>query len=149
MVRVFDETKTQELFSYDLEMGRLVQDKLFVAHHPEVYAQEGKFHYKTVKEYPNGGKDVVKVWDIEPVEAREAYDEYEDILVYIPFTQAELEVRKNRKYEGLVEMFIRERYSLNAEIALIRQQTEKPDEYKAYYDFAESCKARAKEQLGL
>lgn len=149
MARVFDETKTKELFVYDIEKGHLVPDKLFVAHHPEVFRQEGTFHYKTINTYPNGGAVVEKVWDTLPVEPRTAYDEYEDILVYIPFTQAELEVQKNRKYEGLVEMFIRERYSLNAEIALIRQQTEKPDEYKEYYDFAESCKARAKEQLGL
>lgn len=149
MARVFNEAKTQELFSYDIELGRLVQDKLFVAHHPKIHANAGKFHYKTVKEFPNGGKEVEKVWDVEPVKGQEAYDEHEDILVFIPYTHNELEIQRKAKYENLVERLIREQYSLNAEIAIIRQQNEKPDEYKAYYDFAESCKSKAKEQLGL
>ena len=47
-------------------------------------------------------------------------------------------------YPELVVTFIRERYTLDDEIALHRQRDEKPEEYKAYYDFCEDCKARAK-----
>jgi hypothetical protein len=47
-------------------------------------------------------------------------------------------------YSELVSILIRKRYSVDDELALLRQQTEKPDEYKAYYDFAEECKTKAK-----
>lgn len=51
-------------------------------------------------------------------------------------------------YPELVAMFIKEKYTLDDEIALHRQRDEKPEEYKAYYDFCEECKARAKSILG-
>lgn len=42
-------------------------------------------------------------------------------------------------------MFIRERYSLSEELAIIRQKKdEKPEEYQAYYDYCEECKAYVK-----
>lgn len=83
-MRVFDETKTIELNEYDLAKGHLTQGKLFIAHYDEI---EERGHYETVAEYENGGKDIAWVIDIE---GREAYDEYEDIQVYIPYTEAEL-----------------------------------------------------------
>ena len=89
-MRVFDETKTNELTNYDLEKGYLRSDKLFIAHHPAIAGSAGVFHYVTKKTYPNGGKDMEQVWDIPPVQAKEAYDEYEDIKVYIPYTEKEL-----------------------------------------------------------
>lgn len=85
-MRVFDESKTRELTEYDLSAGYLKPDKRVIAHHEAQEAVEGQFHYETIKEYPNGGKDVKKVWDVEPQEAREAWDEYEDIQIYIPYT---------------------------------------------------------------
>lgn len=93
-MRVFNESKTIELTSYDLERGYLKEDKLFKAHHAAAEAVEGVYHYETIKEYPNGGKEAQKVWDVEPVEARAAYDEYEDIQVYVPYTEKELAERE-------------------------------------------------------
>ena len=146
-MRVFDENKTNEITEYSLDKGYLKPDKLLIAHHEAVEAVEGKFHYETVKEYPNGGKDVKKVWDIEPVKAKEAYDEYEDIYVYIPYTEAELEKLKNEKYENLVSEYIREKYSVSAELAILRQRDSKPAEFAEYFDYAEQCKAKAKQNL--
>lgn len=51
------------------------------------------------------------------------------------------------EYAEEVERLIREKYSVSAELAILRQQTEKPDEYAAYYAFAEECKAQAKINL--
>lgn len=48
-------------------------------------------------------------------------------------------------YPELVVMFIREKYTIDDEIALHRQREIKPEEYKAYYDFCEECKIRARE----
>lgn len=97
-MRVFDESKTRELTEYDLSAGYLKPDKRFIAHHEATEAVEGQFHYETIKEYPNGGKDVKKVWDVQPQEAREAWDEYEDIQVYIPYTQEQINARLSAQY---------------------------------------------------
>ena len=88
-MRIFDENDN-ELFEYDRAKGHLKSDKLFVKHHPQVEAVQEEGHWKTVAEYPNGGKDVEWVIDVPRVEAKDAWDEYEDILRYIPFTEREL-----------------------------------------------------------
>lgn len=111
MERVFNEDKTQELTEYDLTLGKLVRDKLFVAHHeavPEVVAQtveekvaayqaEGQSveqhngtYYLVVAQYPNGGKDIQEITPTQASPAKDAYDEYEDIYVYTPYTETEL-----------------------------------------------------------
>lgn len=52
-------------------------------------------------------------------------------------------------YEQLVVYKIRTVYDLNQELAILRQKEEKPEEYQAYYDFCEQCKAEAKEELNI
>lgn len=47
-------------------------------------------------------------------------------------------------YEEAVEILIREKYSINDEIALIRQQSTKPVEFNDYFVYAEECKVKAK-----
>lgn len=49
-----------------------------------------------------------------------------------------------KTYEQLVSEYIRERYSLDAELAILRQKDEKPEEYAAYYAYAEECKRKAR-----
>lgn len=87
----------KELKSADRSKGRLVKEKRFVAHHEAREAVQEQWHYETVKEYPNGGKDVRKVIDVPGVEAAEAWDEYEDVMRYVPFTEEELAERKEKK----------------------------------------------------
>lgn len=53
-------------------------------------------------------------------------------------------------YSELIVSFIRERYSLNDELALQRQwdnNAEKKAEFNEYNDFCDNCKVRAKEVL--
>ena len=83
-----------ELESPDLSLGYLSEENILTAHHPAVEAIAEQWHYETVAEYPNGGKDVKKVVDVPGVEAREAWDEYETISRYIPYTEEELESMK-------------------------------------------------------
>lgn len=90
-MRVFNEDKTQELKEYDLNKGHLEQDKLFIRHHKAVEEIKEQWHYETIAEYPNGGKDVEKIIDVPYQAPQEEYDEYEDIYVYIPYTYEELE----------------------------------------------------------
>ena len=89
-MRVFDVRKEYELLNYDLERGYLKEDKLFIRRHPEVYGTEEVGHYETVKEFPNGGKEVEWVVDVPCVPYQAAYDEYEDIQVYVPYNDKEL-----------------------------------------------------------
>lgn len=74
----------------DLILGYL-KDDVRVVHHDAVEAIEEVWHYETIAEYPNGGKDIQKVVDVEGVEAKEAWDEEIQIQIYIPYTQEELD----------------------------------------------------------
>lgn len=78
-MRVFDESKTRELFYYDLENGKLVPEKLFVKYHPA-----------TDEEWELVRDDL----RILRQEKKDAYEEYEDIMVYVPFTAEEIKERR-------------------------------------------------------
>lgn len=56
-------------------------------------------------------------------------------------------ISKDRLYPNLVSRLIRERYSIDDEMAILRQRDEKPDEYQAYFAFCEECKAKAKAEI--
>ena len=51
--------------------------------------------------------------------------------------------RAEEAYALRVEELVRERYSVSAELALLRQRESKAEEFQAYNTFAESCKAAA------
>ena len=92
-MRILDKNN-KEIKEVDNSKGYTVSDRIVIAHHKAVEAVEEQGHFKTVKEYPNGGKDVEWVIDVPAIEAKEAYDEYEEILRYIPFTEKELAAQK-------------------------------------------------------
>lgn len=55
---------------------------------------------------------------------------------------------KRQDYYGeLVERLIRQKYTVSAELAILRQRDEKPEEFTAYNAYAEECKAEAKRIL--
>lgn len=58
-----------------------------------------------------------------------------------------MNISKDKLYGARVSELIRERYSLDAELAILRQRDEKPDEYQAYFAFCEECKARARKEI--
>lgn len=93
-MRIFNQEKTEELENPDLSLGYLKQEKLLVAHHGPQEEILRQSHYEVVAVYPNGGKDLQEVVDAEYRPAKEAWDEYEDILVYIPYTEEELIIHK-------------------------------------------------------
>lgn len=82
-----NELNTNEL---DFSKGYLKEEKIFIKHHDAISAVEEQGHYETIREYPNGGRDVEWIIDVPEVEAKEAYDEYEDIQRFVKFTQKEL-----------------------------------------------------------
>lgn len=148
-MRIFNENKTQELneSEIDLEKGYLKQDKLFIAHHDAQDEVQEQSHEEVIAEYPNGGKDVITVIDVPYQAAAEAWDEYEDINVYIVYTADELENMKQIEYDELVNSKIRKKYSLSAELAILRQQNTKTAEYAEYNTYCEKCKAEAKTEV--
>ena len=63
---------------------------------------------------------------------------------------AELEKIKNTSaYPQLVENKIRTKYSVSAELAILRQRNSKPEEFAEYNAFCELCKAEAKTELNI
>jgi hypothetical protein len=77
----------------DLELGWLKNETKTV-HHDAIEGVEEQFHYETIAEYPNGGKDVKKVIDVPGVEAKDAWDEEVPFQRYILYTNEELAQRK-------------------------------------------------------
>lgn len=80
----------------DLTLGRLKADTRTV-HHDAVEGVEEVWHWKTIAEYPNGGKDLEKVVDVPGVEAKDAWDEKVPIYIYILYTPEELAAIEEEK----------------------------------------------------
>ena len=74
----------------DLTLGYL-RPGTRTEHHDAVDGVQEVWHYETVAEYPNGGKDIRKVVDVPGVEAKPAWDEEIQIQVYVPYTPEELD----------------------------------------------------------
>ena len=74
----------------DLTLGYL-RPGTRTEHHDAVEGVKEVWHYETVAEYPNGGKDIRKVVDVPGVEAKPAWDEEIQIQVYVPYTPEELD----------------------------------------------------------
>ena len=74
----------------DLTLGYL-KPGTRTEHHEAVEGVQEVWHYETLAEYPNGGKDVQRVVDDPGVEAKAAWDEDIPIQIYVPYTQDELD----------------------------------------------------------
>lgn len=145
-MRIFNQDKTQEITTYDLTKGKLVDDTITTIIQA-VQGQKEVGHYEVVATYPNGGQDVEWIVDKPYIEAQPQREETEQIQVYIPFTAEEKAQYDQQRYENLVESKIRARYTLSQELAILRQRDTKQDEYQAYYDYCEACKAEIKSLL--
>ena len=87
-MKIYNETKTEILENVDLEKGRLIQDKIVTKTIPAQQEVQEQYHYE-YKEYPNGGKDRIKVVDVAYRPAKPEAYEYEDIQIYKPYTNEE------------------------------------------------------------
>ena len=56
---------------------------------------------------------------------------------------------KVESYPRLVENKIRTKYSVSAELAILRQRDTKPEEFAEYNSFCELCKNEAKTELNI
>lgn len=108
MTRILDAHGNElKLEDIDLNVGKLV-DETITVYHDAVEGVEEVSHVEVLKEYyetgPDGapvldedghkivfGKDVKTIIDVPGVEAKEAWDEQEEIQRYIPYTAEELD----------------------------------------------------------
>ena len=74
----------------DLTLGYL-KSGTRVEHHNAIEGVTEVWHYETIAEYPNGGKDVRKIIDVPGVEAQAEWDEEIPIQIYVLYTQEELD----------------------------------------------------------
>ena len=83
----------------DLTLGYLTAAAEEVTH-PAVEGVEEQWHWETVTEYPNGGKDVQKIIDRPGILAREEWVEQVPIQKYIRYTAEELVAREEARKKG-------------------------------------------------
>ena len=109
-MRILD-LNNNEVLNPDYSLGYVVEENVFVAHHNAVEAVKEVGHYETVAEYPNGGKDVKWVVDVVGVQAKDAWDEYEDILRYKEYTAEELAKKEEELNQPTLEDRIEARFA--------------------------------------
>lgn len=97
----------------DLSIGYL-KPSTRTEHHEAVKGVKEVWHYETIAEYPNGGKDVKKVVDVPGVQAQEAWDEEIPIQIYVLYTQEELDRIEEEKNKPTQEERIRQLEEQNA-----------------------------------
>ena len=111
----------------DLSLGYLTPSSRTV-HHDAVNEVTEVWHYKTVAEDQNGGKDVEKVIDVPGVEAQPAWDEEIPIQIYHLYTQEELdrmEEEKNKpSQEDRIAQLETEKKLLTAQVQALSDRNE-------------------------
>ena len=94
-MKIIDETGAV-VENPDLTLGYLTDDTEEITH-PAVEGVEEQWHWETVTEYPNGGKDVQRVVDVPGVPARPAWTEQLPIKRYIRYTAEELAAQEEAR----------------------------------------------------
>ena len=94
-MKILDETGAV-VENPDLTLGYLTTSTEEVAH-PAVEGVEEQWHWETVTEYPNGGRDVRKVIDVSGVPAQAAWTEQVRIQKYIRYTAEELAAQEEAR----------------------------------------------------
>lgn len=94
-MKIIDETGAV-MENPDLTLGYLTDGTEEVTH-PAVEGVEEQWHWETVAEYPNGGKDVQKIIDRPGVDAQEEWVEQVPIQKYIRYTAEELAAQEEAR----------------------------------------------------
>ena len=97
-MKILDETGTV-VENPDLTLGYLTASTEEITH-PAVEGVEEQWHWETVTEYPNGGKDVQKIVDRPGVKAQEEWVEQVPVQRYIRYTEEELAAREKERQQA-------------------------------------------------
>lgn len=101
-MEIYNKEKTEIIQNPNLELGYLMDDTK-ITYLPKVDPVEEVGHYEVITEYGNGGQDVEYVVDIPASEGREASIITEQIKVYIPYTEDELNDINKKKHIAQLE----------------------------------------------
>lgn len=100
-MKIYNETKTQIIENPNLEKGYLKFDNIVIKTIPATEEVKEQSHYE-YKYYDNGGSSRRKVIDVPYQPSKPETYEYEDIQVYIPYTEKELdEITINKLTDNL------------------------------------------------
>ena len=94
-MKILDETGAV-VENPDLTLGYLTTSTEEITH-PAVEGVEEQWHWETVTEYPNGGKDVQKIIDVPGVPAQAAWTEQVPVQRYIRYTEEELAAQEEER----------------------------------------------------
>lgn len=110
---------------------------MIVIENNQVYSTTGKFVHRIGTETYFKKGTVLKSDSVDSFEEVEAIPEMPEEEMPIP----------EIPYKEQVVNKIRERYSVDDELAILRQRDTKPDEFEAYNEYAEQCKKEVKDIL--
>ena len=71
----------------------------------------------------------------------------DNIAAWLSLAKEQEEALKGKAYADRVAQLVREKYSVDDELAIQRQKDVKPDEWNAYNDYVEQCKATARTEI--
>ena len=94
-MKILDETGAV-VENPNLTLGYLTDDTEEITH-PAVEGVEEQWHWETVTEYPNGGKDVQKIVDRPGIQAQEEWVEQVPIQKYVRYTAEELAAQEKER----------------------------------------------------
>ena len=94
-MKILDETGTV-VENPDLTLGYLTDDTEEITP-PAVEGVEEQWHWETVTEYPNGGRDVQKIVDRPGIQAQEEWVEQVPIQRYIRYTAEDLAAQEEAR----------------------------------------------------
>ena len=97
-MKIIDETGAV-VENPDLTLGYLTDDTEEIIH-PAVEGVEEQWHWETVAEYPNGGRDVQKIIDCPGIQAQEEWVEQVPIQKYIRYTTEELAAQEEARKQA-------------------------------------------------
>ena len=104
------------------------------------------YYLQMVEATSDGTKTIVETTEtMTDVDGEPVTMEYYELVDY----EAPVEEAPQLSYEELVAQKIRLRYSMNDELAILRQRDTKPTEFAEYNSYCEACKAESKAELGL
>lgn len=97
-MRTVDETGV-EVQNPDLELGYLRPGKVLIEHHDAIEYEPAQYEDVKVKEYDNGGVLMERRKTKDAVQPVEAWDEYENVNVYVKYTEEELGQKRQQEEE--------------------------------------------------
>ena len=128
----------QEVQNPNTDLGYLEAGKLLVEHHEAVEHQDAEYEETLQEEYDNGGKLYVRTLVSPEVPAQDAWDEYENVMFYIPYTEEELAEIEAKKQAAIEAQQQKEQERLEQErLEQERLEQEKADKIKAEQERAE------------